>query len=81
MTTKPRLSPREIAVCHLLATGGLSDKELAAALSISIHTVRFYLKSIRKKRPQWVSRFAIMVHFPSETRQQWGVSAKRKKAV
>ena len=43
-----RLSPREAAVLRLLRDG-LSDREIADALGISIHTVRSHLEKIGGK--------------------------------
>lgn len=60
------LSPRERSICSLLSTRGLSDKAIAEQLSISAHTVRQHLKAIRRKRPDWVSRYQIMAMFPVE---------------
>ena len=46
--TQDLLSPREIEVLELLATG-LSDKEIADALNISVNTVKNHDKSILQK--------------------------------
>lgn len=45
----PHLSPREREVCALLVKGW-PDKEIAAALNISVSVVRFHLYHARLKR-------------------------------
>jgi DNA-binding NarL/FixJ family response regulator len=48
--TEPRtlLTPREIEVLNAVASG-LTNKEIARALSISQHTVKFHLESLMRK--------------------------------
>ena len=44
----PQLSPRESEVLHLIATGA-SNKSIARALGISVHTAKFHVTSIMTK--------------------------------
>jgi predicted ATPase/DNA-binding CsgD family transcriptional regulator len=44
----PNLSPRELEVLHLIATG-MTSSEIAAALFVSPHTVKRHMANIRKK--------------------------------
>ncbi len=45
---QPRLSPRELEVLGLLAEG-LANRQIAAALGISDHTVKFHVASVYAK--------------------------------
>lgn len=42
------LSPREIEVAQLIAAGKV-DKEIADALGITTHTVKYYVNRLRRK--------------------------------
>lgn len=44
-------SPREREVLALIQARALSPREIGKELKLSHHTVRFYLKAIRKKLP------------------------------
>ena len=44
----PKLSPREREIADLLLFE-LGDKQIASELSLSVATVRFYLRNLRKK--------------------------------
>ena len=44
-----KLTPREMEVLHLLVTG-MTDKDIAGALKLSVRTVRHHLSSSFRKR-------------------------------
>lgn len=45
-------SPRERQVLTLVQERGLSSRQIGHELKLSHHTVRFYLKAVRKKLPE-----------------------------
>jgi len=47
-TTYARLSPRELEVCRLIKNG-MTSKEIAETLNLSVMTVHKYRELIRKK--------------------------------
>jgi DNA-binding CsgD family transcriptional regulator len=49
VTDQPQLTPREMDVLRLLCSGVHSDADLAAALSISEHTVHFHIGQLAAK--------------------------------
>lgn len=47
-TRQPKLSPREERVLDLLSQG-LRDREIAAAMGVTHHTARSYVRDVRRK--------------------------------
>jgi PAS domain S-box-containing protein len=75
------LSPRESNVLSLYA-GGLTDKECAAALQVSIHSVRTYWKRIKEKsgkatRAEIIAEFALANTSPPESEVRLPSQAER----
>jgi DNA-binding NarL/FixJ family response regulator len=45
---RPRLTKREIEVLHILAGGG-RNKDIAAEMTVSLHTVKFHIENLYNK--------------------------------
>jgi DNA-binding CsgD family transcriptional regulator len=48
-TVLPPVSPRELVIFRLLGRDGLTQKEVAARLAISVETVKWHCRQVRER--------------------------------